>query len=261
MDALVLSAIYANAKEAMTPKYKYCHRLLYIADGEAVITVHGKAYKAEQNAVVIISNYERYDVHVTKEPYKQCTVSVSPYVPSLQNYPLLSMLFNRPAGFNHLIDTTVCNVSVKEMFAKLVALPPCDPQSNVTLLQLFQTLQQLASPTFHVSKEVEYKIARVVQCKFQDDIQQKYSLSQLADEHHLSVYYFSHLFKRITGYSLMGYLRCCRMAAAKRYLVETPLSIEEIVALCGFSDSNNFGRAFKAETGLSPSKFRERYTK
>ena len=41
----------------------------------------------------------------------------------------------------------------------------------------------------------------------------------------------------------------------------TDMRIGEIVEHCGFSDSSNFSRTFRAVTGLSPSEFRKQYYK
>ncbi|MEZ5551506.1 MAG: helix-turn-helix domain-containing protein [Pseudomonadales bacterium] len=49
-----------------------------------------------------------------------------------------------------------------------------------------------------------------------------------------------------------------RINTAKKYLVETDLTIEKITEKAGYSNIGNFCRAFKRETGLSPSDYRLR---
>ena len=72
----------------------------------------------------------------------------------------------------------------------------------------------------------------------------------------MSASHLSHIFKSVAGVSTMAYLKACRIAAAKRYLAQTELPVGEIVERCGFSDSSNFSRTFREQTGMSPSEFR-----
>ena len=71
----------------------------------------------------------------------------------------------------------------------------------------------------------------------------------------------AHIFKDITGYAIMDYLKSLRMARAKNMLLKTELGITEIVKNCGFSDSSNFSREFKIATNLTPGEFRKNQRK
>ncbi len=98
-----------------------------------------------------------------------------------------------------------------------------------------------------------------LQHRFAEQYDDPYTLEALAKEYNVSPSSLSHRFKEVTGMSVMEYLLSCRLAAAKNLLIETDLPIGEIVEQCGFSDSSNFSRTFKARTGLSPSAFRNLY--
>ena len=58
------------------------------------------------------------------------------------------------------------------------------------------------------------------------------------------------------GY-VIAYLTAYRLAKAKHLLVETDIEIGKVSAACGFSDHSNFGRTFREETGMTPSRFRK----
>ena len=98
-----------------------------------------------------------------------------------------------------------------------------------------------------------------VQKRLETDYAQPLTLTELALEHSVSPSKLSHEFKRVTGRAVMEYLTSCRIASAKAMLTHSPLPVGEIVSLCGFSDSSNFSRTFKAHTGLTPLEFRRRF--
>ena len=49
-----------------------------------------------------------------------------------------------------------------------------------------------------------------------------------------------------------------RLAAAKDLLIHSDLPVSEVAFHVGFSDVNNFIRAFRRETGCTPLRYRER---
>ena len=64
-------------------------------------------------------------------------------------------------------------------------------------------------------------------------------------------------FKQLTGSTIFGYLQEIRMKQAKRYLLDTNLSIQEISNMSGYSNLSNFSLAFKKVFGVSPSILRK----
>jgi two-component system, response regulator YesN len=68
--------------------------------------------------------------------------------------------------------------------------------------------------------------------------------------------YFSHMINTKTGSSFTELLTAIRMKEAKRLLIETNKSINEISNLTGYQNSNYFSRMFKELTGTSPREFR-----
>lgn len=107
--------------------------------------------------------------------------------------------------------------------------------------------------------EENFEIISDIQHRFERDYQKSFSLKLLAKEYSISVSYLSHRFKLSTGVSVMEYLLDCRLAAAKKKLASTDMSIGEIVESCGFCDNSNFTRTFRRKTGLTPSQFRKKY--
>lgn len=68
--------------------------------------------------------------------------------------------------------------------------------------------------------------------------------------------FFRH-FQEATGRGPGEYARLVRVGRAAELLLSTSLSIAEVAADCGFSDSNYFCRAFREAMGTSPGQFRQ----
>ncbi len=70
--------------------------------------------------------------------------------------------------------------------------------------------------------------------------------------------YLSAVFHRTEGVTLKRYLVETRLNEAKRLLTDTDYGVAEVASCLNFASAHNFSRFFKAETGLTPTQFRER---
>ena len=82
------------------------------------------------------------------------------------------------------------------------------------------------------------------------------TLVQIADNFNLSMYTCSRLFKEFTGLGFKEYITGKRMDLAKELLLATNKNVYEISNDVGFENSTYFMSRFKANFGISPSKFR-----
>lgn len=87
------------------------------------------------------------------------------------------------------------------------------------------------------------------------DSQHRLSVADLARGVMLSPWHFTHLFKAETSKSPMQYLKEVRMQHAQQMLMETSLSVKEVVSSVGLSDRSHFSREFKTLHGLTPKEF------
>jgi two-component system response regulator YesN len=82
------------------------------------------------------------------------------------------------------------------------------------------------------------------------------SLDSVSREIDMSSYYFSKLFKNVTGENFIEYVTRIRVETAKKLLTESKCSVKEICIETGYSDPNYFCRIFKKYVGTTPTEFR-----
>ena len=88
---------------------------------------------------------------------------------------------------------------------------------------------------------------------------EKIKLEKLAQVADLSPNYFLNAFKKITGKTPNRYITEIRLTEAKKRLVNTKLSMEEIAEECGFDSQAYMCYVFKKELNISPKSYRELY--
>lgn len=263
MVPAILSALYSDRPSQKPSHYHDCHQILFVTGGSAQVLVDGKRYDAREGDLVLFSRFEQHSVTAGSEGYCRYVLQLDPRLPAAgeARYRLFSILYNRPAGFRHVLPTGDSAPEFVRLFRQILEeqsrqLPLSQEMLELLLQQLMVSVCRCC-PQPPALAEGCYETVSSIQSRLERDYRERLSLEALAGEFGLSASYLSHLFKRVTGTSVMGYLQSCRLAAAKRCLAQTSMSIGQIVESCGFSDSSNFSRLFRSANGCTPSRFRE----
>ncbi len=89
------------------------------------------------------------------------------------------------------------------------------------------------------------------------NLNQNFSLTDLAEITSLSKYHFMRVFKNETGKTPYRYYIDLKIEKAIELLKAHKYSITDICFFCGFRDHSHFSRTFKNKTGMTPSLFKE----
>lgn len=93
-----------------------------------------------------------------------------------------------------------------------------------------------------------------------DNLNTKLTVNSIADKLGMNPTYLSKLFSKETGKSLSQYIKLQRLVAAGNMLKYTDYSITDISEYFGFSSQSHFTNAFQNEYGLTPKKYRDKYS-
>lgn len=65
------------------------------------------------------------------------------------------------------------------------------------------------------------------------------------------------LFREVTGYPPLDYLRRLRVEEARQLLADSRLAVKEVAARTGFRDTSHFSKVFRRVDGLAPAHYRD----
>jgi len=99
------------------------------------------------------------------------------------------------------------------------------------------------------------KAVRYIEAHYEDS---RLTLPQVAEQVGLSFTYLAHAIKLQTGDGFVAHLRRHRVAAARRLLEETVLSVKEIAGATGYRTTRQLERDFKRLHGKVPKAVRQR---
>ncbi len=87
------------------------------------------------------------------------------------------------------------------------------------------------------------------------------SLQSIADNAGFSLTYFDAIFKQHTGYGPVEYSRIYKLTRSALELRRTQKSVLELALDFGYASPESFSRAFKNFYGITPSEYREKYSR
>jgi AraC-like DNA-binding protein len=103
------------------------------------------------------------------------------------------------------------------------------------------------------------KLQRVI-TYIEGHLEQALSLTTLAAVAQTSPAHFARLFKQATGRTPHQYVITCRMAYAKRLLVETDMPLSQIGPQVGCADQSHFTALFRKHVSMTPQAYRNHHT-
>lgn len=113
------------------------------------------------------------------------------------------------------------------------------------------------SDIFLLPQKQEYKDAIDIAIDYmRNNLHRPLQLQELAAHIHISVSYFSALFKKKTGYPPLEYFNHIKIQAACQYLQFTEMHIKEIAYKLGIDDPFYFSRLFANMMGIAPTEYR-----
>jgi AraC-like DNA-binding protein len=103
---------------------------------------------------------------------------------------------------------------------------------------------------------IDGRIKLVIQLVEQQYERDDPTLSKMAGQVGLSIWYLPRLFKKNTGISFGEFLRDLRLKKAALLLQDPTLSIKEIAAAVGYKYVSDFDHHFKSTYGMQPGEYR-----
>lgn len=135
-----------------------------------------------------------------------------------------------------------------------------DAQLKMLVCQLLIYLHQSNDPLIRregTGQDEKTKLVEIITAYLFSHYQEPITIDDVAFSVGLTKSYMSHLFKEVTGYTIMNYLMAYRLSRSRDILISEPdLSIKEVSLQSGFKSDAHFSRFFKENIGVSPTEYR-----
>ncbi|MDR6550524.1 AraC family transcriptional regulator [Paenibacillus qinlingensis] len=238
-----------------------CYEIYYLISGNVDYQVEEMTYSLNPGDLLIINNREMHRPYFTSDAsYERILIFFTPeFCQHYQqmNYPILQYFERKkPGSFNRIPSKLVEQLS--GYFTEIEEhnrnqQPASQVLIELTFIRLLIHLNELIAThlhTFELEGNYHAKIEHIV-TYIHNHLYQQLTLQHIEEVFYMNRYYFSHLFKKVTGYSFKQYIIHKRIAKAIE-LLKLSIPPAEVCKMTGFEDYSNFYKAFKKITGVSP---------
>lgn len=269
-NSIIVRRIY-NEQQAKSKHHIHNnegHELYMLLQGEVSFSIDGCFYKLEPHDMLLISNQEIHRTIVNPEmPYERIYMYFDPDLFAqfnMANYNLLQLFENRKQGFGNKIGREIVErYRLKEHFEEMYEwyqskAPEREIMMISILLRLLVTINTICctyEEEERIKEDVGYndKIYRVIRY-ISSRLDKKITLEELEKEFFINKYHLCHLFKNVTGFTIVEYMNYKKILAAKEQLKKGK-PISEVWIHLGFEDYSSFYRTFKKIVGISPKQY------
>lgn len=247
------------------------HEIYMLIEGDVSFSIDGVIYKLEPYDMLLISNKEIHKTIINDNgPYEREYIYFDPeYMAQFsdKDYDLLKMFESRRWGFGNKISREIVlenglDKYLDEMQEWYASEAP-EKYAMITsiLIKLLVKINAIrgeenieaegGSSDLNYNEKV-YQIIRY----FSSNIDRKISLDELEKEFYINKYHLCHLFKKVTGFTVMEYMNYKKILIAREKL-KKGVPISEVWSQSGFDDYSSFYRCFKKVSHMSPKEYAE----
>lgn len=223
---------------------------MYVVNGEIKVSLNGTEYVAKNGDLVTINSSVVHSAMPTNKDIDYYILIAN------DEFFKSNGLVNESTFFSPLVNSNEITNIFTEIIKEYESKDDFKDASITALsLSLFIHLNRHHTENKNVSENIYSKKITAVRDTIDyinTNYKNKLSIDEIANNMHFSKSYLSHVFKNVTGYSIVDYINVIRCQNA-RMLILDGLSIKEASFECGFLDVSYFTRIFKKTMGILPS--------
>jgi len=238
--------------------HSFCE-IIYICNGSGQFMIDGNLYVGGKGDIVI------YNASVMHEEYSNPSNPLEMYYCAIDNIVIDGL------AEQHIIPEIIAPIikagtltSKLENYFNAIIMESSNKFSDYEIMCsnllsciIISILRYTNIPKSDIKVEVNPNSGESTKIYIDKNYSQDINLSNLSKAFYMSKDYLSHIFKNEIGFSPIKYLMMRRIEEAKKLLVSSELSINEISLTVGYEDANYFSAIFKKITGFSPINYRK----
>lgn len=240
----------------------------FIKEGDGYYFIKDKKYKIEKGKVLLI---HKKDLHYFIKPEYKTDLSKICIMMRKEllgeNLNFFKSIFKCKEnheiylGYRDFILSEILLEEIIEVIKNRTKFQDVKFLTKLNLSKFFLILKNnLKNKKFKKDEIFDARIQRAIEF-INNNYNRKISEKEICEDIGVSHYYFSHLFKKITGLSFRKYLIEKRLFEAEKLLQNEKLKLETISKKLGFSYLSLFLKEFKQKFGITPTDYRRLYRK
>lgn len=245
------------------------YEIYYLLSGDRYFFIKDRTYHVTKGDIVIINQYELHRAISSSTPnHDRILITLKKDFlkfinNNFQEFDLFSCFTK---GINVLRLDINEQSHIEALFYKIIKEARNRTEYSDIYLRLLtaelmilinRNIGSVSNDVLEYPSPLHKKVSEIV-VYINNNYMSNLTLESVSKNFYISPFYFTRIFKKVTGFTFIEYLNNIRTKEAMRLLRETKLNIREVGEMVGFGSISHFGRIFKSITGDSPLKYRQK---
>lgn len=248
--------------------------IIFVTKGCAKITVWSDTYHVHEGDIVIMmphtihsieqidSRYAEYfniifDFSILEKPEE--SICYDKYLKPFLTHEKSVNCYERKGSY---LNTCLSPLILSLIEHRRDSYSTCEylVKSNLFMIMHYLNQNCIKSDKNEVLLHSNYDKLKTALYHVQNSYAQNITINQAASLCGFSESHFMKLFRELTGMSFTAYLVNYRLELSTKQLIETNQKIIDVATNCGFNNHSYFTRAFQKKYGLTPAKYKQKFS-
>ena len=241
--------------------------IIYILNGELKVSINGEEYVGGPNSLFMVNPKELHFMGSEDTTIDYYTLLFPMEFISFQSNDALENDVLKPLRKGQLIfnPCVIYDSSYDKIFCTIKDIIRVNTEKHsgyelrtrILLLEILACFMNMPGMIQKDDSGHGGNVQRDIISYIQDNYTGNISLTDLAEEFHMSEKYFSRYFKKHFHITFSRYVSHMRLSHAKKLLETTDMSVTDVAFASGFLSVSYFIRSFKSEYGATPLSYRK----
>lgn len=225
--------------------------VLYISNGEAMVNLNNRQFAVKKGDIVVINSNT---LHSMPTKPVDCTyyciiISKQFFNNILSNHDHFFCDHINSKELSQIYDSIIREMKEKQPHYKLQVQSLC-ASLLITLARQYSLNQEdFFDSSDNQKQNIVKKAIAFINSNYQDNI----TIDSIALHVGFSKYYLCHVFKEMTGQTVIDYVNVLRCNQVKNMISSGSANISQSALSCGFNNLSYFTKTYKKHMGVLPS--------
>jgi len=227
--------------------------MLYFIEGSGIVTCDSLRLEASAGDIVVVNSNNLHAIQSSTLNCRYCCLIVDKYFCDSFDFSTGDIYFKE------MIQDTLIREYFDIIIREMKSQPPYYKVSvkaailNI-LIQLFRNYGLNLTTLIHRNGDKKLDMVKAAISHIRKHYKKDLSIDEICFNIGFSKYYCCHIFKEITGRTIVDYINFLRCSYAHKQLSLGKHNVSEISEMSGFKNSSYFSKVYKHHMGIPPSK-------
>ena len=243
----------SNEHKDFTMNWHENIEMLYFIEGSGIVTCDNSQLKASAGDIVVVNSNNLHAIQAATSTCRYCCLIIDKYFCDSFDFSVGDIYFKELIHDNLLIK--YFDVIIQEM---LNIKPYYKVSVKATILNILIKLCRYYEVTntllINGNGDKKLDMVKATISHIRKHYKEELSIDEICSHIGFSKYYCCHVFKEITGRTIVDYINFLRCSYAHKQLTSGKYNVNESAEMSGFKNLSYFSKVYKKHMGNSPSK-------